>query len=42
MTEPIDNNPKGISQEDALLEVELMNANVQALFEASVENAKRK
>ena len=33
---------KGISQEDALLEVELMNANVQALFQASVENAKRK
>ena len=33
---------KGISQEDALLEVELMNANVQSLFEASVENAKRK
>jgi hypothetical protein len=33
---------KGISIEDALLEVQQMNANVQALFEASVENAKRK
>jgi hypothetical protein len=33
---------KGISQEDALFEVQAMNANVQALFEASAENAKRK